>query len=67
MLTFALCFFFFLSVRFGEDAVQRMVDFIDVAREEEIFSEMPTVLDLGENVRRVNVSPTFRRLTPLCS
>ena len=34
-------------LRFGEEAVQRMVDFIEDAREEGLFSSDPRVLDVG--------------------
>lgn len=36
--------------RFGEESVQRMVDFVDEARDEGLFPESPSVLDIGENI-----------------
>lgn len=34
--------------RFGEEAVQRIVTFVEDAKEESVFPDSPTVLDLGE-------------------
>ncbi|UZJ54591.1 hypothetical protein CBS101457_003911 [Exobasidium rhododendri] len=35
------------EIWFGEEAVQRMVDFLDEARDEGLFGKTPSVLDLG--------------------
>jgi hypothetical protein len=39
-----------MACRFGEEAVQRMVDFVEEGVETGLFKDRPTVLDVGELV-----------------